>query len=180
MPSKLTPNFLIPTFHIAVRMPRANRFRQVKRLFRIPILVTLEAKELLKRHFGSFRFEEVLPIGFEILRGAISVGNDSTPSILTANFKRATGSYNYQMVCIMNMGCEGCPAHDLWLVTNAGKKQLGSLQAGLSIPIHVRQDLYKRESRSRRRSPRTRVDCHWRYPTQKLFVCSSAICLTSC
>lgn len=49
-------------------------------------------------YFGHFELKTVLPIGFELIRGAVILGNDSTPTILVANFKRATGTFGFQTV----------------------------------------------------------------------------------
>ncbi|KAF8320822.1 hypothetical protein DL93DRAFT_2163795 [Clavulina sp. PMI_390] len=50
----------------------------------------------LIRQLPSLQAKDILPIAFEVTRGAITLGNDSMPSIFIANFKRATGTYGLQ------------------------------------------------------------------------------------
>ena len=41
----------------------------------------------------NFDFQDLLPIGLEVAKGAIIIGNSSTPSLLVAEFDRSKGVY---------------------------------------------------------------------------------------
>jgi hypothetical protein len=51
------------------------------------------ARSWLSAHLPKMTDHDLLPIGFEIVTGAIVLGNDSTPSVLIASFESAKGTY---------------------------------------------------------------------------------------
>jgi hypothetical protein len=57
----------------------------------------------LSAQVPTFELHDLLPIGINIIRGAIVVGNDSTPTILIGDFKRADGTFGTTPVniCIL-------------------------------------------------------------------------------
>jgi hypothetical protein len=44
-------------------------------------------------------FNEILPVGLQFRKGALVIGNDSTPSILIMDIAGGTGSYGVTQVC---------------------------------------------------------------------------------
>lgn len=60
-------------------------------------------KEQVKIWLLTFKpnFHEILPIDLDVHRGAIVLGNFSTPSLLVATFLDANGSYNVVPVIIL-------------------------------------------------------------------------------
>ena len=53
----------------------------------------------LRQQMPSLDPKDLLPLGIEIRKGAIVVGNESTPTLLCADFKSAEGTYGIVPVC---------------------------------------------------------------------------------
>lgn len=44
--------------------------------------------------------KDLLPLGIEVSKGVVVVGNESTPTLLRADFKSAEGTYGVVPVCL--------------------------------------------------------------------------------
>ena len=53
----------------------------------------------LRQQMPSLDPKDLLPLGIEVRKGAIVVGNESTPTLLCADFKSAEGTYGIVPVC---------------------------------------------------------------------------------
>lgn len=47
----------------------------------------------IKRQLPSLDPKDLLPVGMEITKGAITCGNNSTPNLLIAEFQRSEGTF---------------------------------------------------------------------------------------
>jgi hypothetical protein len=75
-----------------------TKVRKAKRYVLLPLTPLKPFAKWIYRQLPALDLKETLPIGFEVIRGAITLGNDSTPNVLIGNFKRATGTFGLQPV----------------------------------------------------------------------------------
>jgi len=55
----------------------------------------------LRRQLPNLDPLELLPLGFDVLKGAIVIGNASTPNLLVSQFQKAEGTYGITEVCFI-------------------------------------------------------------------------------
>ena len=86
------------------------KVRKAKRRLLSPVTLLKHLAEWMYQQLPSPDLKDILPIGFEVTRGAITLGNDSTPNILIGNFKRATGTFGLQPVSLRMVSMTFTPA----------------------------------------------------------------------
>ena len=57
----------------------------------------------IRSQLPSLDPKDLLPLGIEVEKGAIVIGNESTPSLLVAEFARSEGTYGVVSVCCMQL-----------------------------------------------------------------------------
>ncbi len=68
--------------------------------FRMPSFV-VKCLTWLRNQKPSFDGKDLLPLGIDIQRGAIIMGNRSTPNLLVAEFQNAFGTYGIVPVSVV-------------------------------------------------------------------------------
>jgi hypothetical protein len=53
----------------------------------------------VKRQLPNLDPKDLLPLGIEVIQGAIICGNSSTPNLLVAEFQRTEGTFGILKVC---------------------------------------------------------------------------------
>jgi hypothetical protein len=84
-----------PSYLAMTQCGKRAKVRKTRRYALLPY-------DLLKQFTDGFTvldYKEALPMGFEIIRRAITLGNDSMPNILIGNFKK-TGTFSLQPVSL--------------------------------------------------------------------------------
>lgn len=55
----------------------------------------------MKRQLPNIDPKDVLPLGIDVVKGVIILGNSSTPNLLVAEFERTEGTFGILEVCFM-------------------------------------------------------------------------------
>ena len=89
-----------PSYLAMTQYGSEAKMRKTRRYALLPYNLLKQFARWIYRQLPDLDYKEALPIGFEIIRGAITLGNDSTPNILIGNFKKATGTFGLQPVSL--------------------------------------------------------------------------------
>lgn len=68
---------------------------------RLPVAVQ-NAWHWVRRQLPTLDPKDLLPLGIEVTKGAITCGNPSTPNLLVAEFQRTEGMFGIVQVCVLD------------------------------------------------------------------------------
>lgn len=94
-PVRIFVCFIAPHSTSGTLSARARAFRKYLKL---PFQLLGYLPKWAIGQLPTLQLKDVVPVGINILRGAVIMGNDSTPSIFIGNFRRASGTFGLQPV----------------------------------------------------------------------------------